>query len=192
MRDRAIRVLPFPPTSYFNREVVDAIKAIPDDKIQYTKEEVAWMERALANLHFMLDDAKNRGGARVLRGFDQARDRRDENLDGGFQFGLLLAHRGRRPVVRLGEFLFLFRGGNSATSSAVTACRRMKLVDPEARRVPATTPRTSPGLRLPRRNSSSSAVETMCSAVRACSCCTGCTPQSRFMRLQTAGTWLKA
>jgi hypothetical protein len=50
---RSIRVLPVPLASEITLETVREIKAIPDDEIQYTQEEVDWMVRALQNLEHM-------------------------------------------------------------------------------------------------------------------------------------------
>src|SRR5436305_860335 len=74
----------------------------------------------------------------------------------------------------------------------LTTCSRMKLVEPLAICVPATTPSTSPAFSLPDLSNSCSAVLSISSAPKTWSRRTGCTPQSRFMRLHTAGTWLKA
>ena len=57
MINRGLATLPFPPTSYFSHETVKQIKAIPDDEIKYTEEEVAWLKRALQNLDYMIGDA---------------------------------------------------------------------------------------------------------------------------------------
>ena len=61
MNYRAIRKLPFPPTSHFTLEVVRQIKAIPDEKIQYTEEELAWIVRAIENLDYMIAHSKSCG-----------------------------------------------------------------------------------------------------------------------------------
>src|SRR4051812_45300442 len=53
-------------------------------------------------------------------------------------------------------------------SSAVTTCKRIKFVDPEARCVPATTPSTSPTWTRPRSNNSCSAAITMSSEEPTC------------------------
>lgn len=55
---RAIRTLPFPPTSTFTPEIVRRIKEIPDESIEYTKGEIEWIKRALENLSYMLACAK--------------------------------------------------------------------------------------------------------------------------------------
>jgi hypothetical protein len=54
MNNRYMRKLPFPPTSNFTPEVVRQIKAIHDEVIEYSEDELAWMERAVQNLNFML------------------------------------------------------------------------------------------------------------------------------------------
>src|SRR5947207_6168686 len=61
-----------------------------------------------------------------------------------------------------------------------TTCSRMKLVEPLAICVPATTPSTSPAFSLPDLSNSCSAVRSISSAPRTWSRRTGCTPQSRF------------
>ena len=61
MNYRAIRGLPFPLTSHFTLEVVRQIKAIADEKIQYTEEELAWIARAIENLDYMIVHAKSCG-----------------------------------------------------------------------------------------------------------------------------------
>src|SRR6266481_971767 len=77
--------------------------------------------------------------------------------------------------------------------SGGTVCRRMKLVEPDAICVPATTPRTSPAFSSPWRNNSTSAVFTMSSIARDGSRrCIGCTPQNRFIRLQIGAVCLNA
>lgn len=58
MINRAIRTLPFPPVSNYTPEVIAHIKAIPDENIEYTESEIAWMHRALDNLDYMLADAR--------------------------------------------------------------------------------------------------------------------------------------
>lgn len=42
----------------FTPEIVAQIKAIPDEVILYTDEQVAWMERVLVNLAFLIGEAK--------------------------------------------------------------------------------------------------------------------------------------
>ena len=54
MNNRAIRELPFPRLSHFTSEMIKQIKAIPDDEIRYTEKELAWMERAVQNLDYMI------------------------------------------------------------------------------------------------------------------------------------------
>src|SRR5437879_565169 len=92
-----------------------------------------------------------------------------------------------REAVRL-------RGGDvtALASSAVTVCRRMKLVEPEAWRVPATTPSTSPALSNPRLNSSCSATSTMWSVESARAHLTGCAPQYRLVRWATGESRVEA
>src|SRR5439155_6956020 len=85
-----------------------------------------------------------------------------------------------------------FRPAALRSSSAVTTRKRIKFVEPEAICVPATTPSTLPLFTLPRRSNSCSAADSICSAVSEYPLRTGCTPHNKFMRLQTAGVWLKA
>ena len=60
MNNRTIRKLPFPKMSYFSLETVRKIRAIPDEDIEdYTPEEIAWMERAIKNLEYMIEVAKS-------------------------------------------------------------------------------------------------------------------------------------
>ncbi len=59
MINRYIRELPFPATSHITNEMVKEILAIPDEEIDYTQEEVEWMERAIRNLDFMIAHAKS-------------------------------------------------------------------------------------------------------------------------------------
>lgn len=61
MTNRAIRELPYPASSYISSEMVGEIKAIADDDIRYTDEEVAWMQRALIDLKYWLAEAKRHG-----------------------------------------------------------------------------------------------------------------------------------
>ena len=58
MINRAVRILPFPPTSVYTLEVVAQIKAIPHEDIKYSDSEIEWMKRALQNLDYMLAQAK--------------------------------------------------------------------------------------------------------------------------------------
>src|SRR5207253_4735189 len=75
------------------------------------------------------------------------------------------------------------RPANCSASLAPTMCRRMKLVEPEDRWVPATTPITSPGATAPTVCNSRSAPTTMPSVLGMWAQCSGRTPQSRFRRL---------
>lgn len=56
MKDRHMRVLPFPPTSNFTPEIVRLIKAIPEEALEYTEEEIAWMERAVKEMDKHLEE----------------------------------------------------------------------------------------------------------------------------------------
>ena len=58
MINRAIRTLPFPLVSTYTREIVAKIKSIPDENIEYTESEIAWMNRAIQNLEYMFAHAK--------------------------------------------------------------------------------------------------------------------------------------
>src|SRR5580698_2244120 len=71
---------------------------------------------------------------------------------------------------------------------SVTTCSRMKLVDPDAICVPATTLRTSPTAIRPRDRNACSAAASISSPLWTGACASGWTPHSRFMRLHTAGT----
>jgi hypothetical protein len=53
--------LPYPPRSTFTREMVREIKAIPNDEIRYSQEEVELLERAIQNLDFMLEHSVRLG-----------------------------------------------------------------------------------------------------------------------------------
>jgi len=58
MTNRAIRVLPFPPVERITTEIVAQIKAIPDEDIEYSIKEIAWMHRSLENLDYMQMEAE--------------------------------------------------------------------------------------------------------------------------------------
>lgn len=59
MIDRVIRTLPFPLTSTYTLEIIKQIKAIPDENIEYTDSEIAWLNRALENLNCMITHSKS-------------------------------------------------------------------------------------------------------------------------------------
>jgi|SRR3989344_5851656 len=52
MVNRFIRTLPITPTGNYTLEVIAQIKAIPNDDIKYTDEEIAWIYRALEHLNY--------------------------------------------------------------------------------------------------------------------------------------------
>lgn len=54
VNNRSLRILPFRQVSHFTLDIVREIKAIPDEDIVYSKEELKWMERAVENLDYML------------------------------------------------------------------------------------------------------------------------------------------
>ena len=56
---RKIKELPFPPTSFFTRETVEQIYAIPDSEIRYTKEEESHMERSIKNLDDWIAESRS-------------------------------------------------------------------------------------------------------------------------------------
>ncbi len=55
MNKMKIGILPFPLTSHFTVEIVRQIKAIPDEEMGYTEADIAWYERAIENLNYMLN-----------------------------------------------------------------------------------------------------------------------------------------
>ena len=61
MINRGLATLPFPLASHFTHDMVRQIKAIQDDEIKYTEEEVAWLRRALQNLDHMIASANALG-----------------------------------------------------------------------------------------------------------------------------------
>ena len=58
MVNRAIRKLPFREISRITPKIVAEIKAIPDDDIEYSIKEIAWMHRSLENLDYMQMEAE--------------------------------------------------------------------------------------------------------------------------------------
>ena len=62
MINRSIRVLPFPLVSCITPELVRQIKAIPDDKVEYSQEEIEWLKRAVSNLKQWITESKESGG----------------------------------------------------------------------------------------------------------------------------------
>ena len=61
MINRYIRNLPVEAVSYINRDMIKLIKSIPDDKIEYSQEEIEWMKRALQNLEYILTEHRRLG-----------------------------------------------------------------------------------------------------------------------------------
>lgn len=61
MINRSLRELPYVIKGYLTSEMAREIIAIPDTEIEYTKEEVEWMVRAIRDLHYMAADARARG-----------------------------------------------------------------------------------------------------------------------------------
>ena len=62
MIKRTIRELPIEPMSFIGLEEARRIIAIPDEAIEYTKEEAEWMVRALGNLDYMIEIALSSDG----------------------------------------------------------------------------------------------------------------------------------
>ena len=61
MRYLGLRNLPFPKQKRFTHETVRQIKAILNDDLRYTKSELAFMERVIKNLDYMIAHALSCG-----------------------------------------------------------------------------------------------------------------------------------